>query len=126
MRRALALLFFLTAAVHTAVAEDLQIYFIDVEGGQATLIVTPQRETLLVDAREVAFRLLLRPFEHATPYREYRLWRNDPRVRFEGVIHEKVVPFVEYAVVLPLDTVFDSPAVPGSGVPVVMSIAELV
>jgi len=29
---------------------SLQIYFIDVEGGQSTLIVTPQRETLLVDA----------------------------------------------------------------------------
>jgi len=33
-----------------AVADELQIYFVDVEGGQATLIVTPQRETLLVDA----------------------------------------------------------------------------
>ncbi len=28
----------------------LDIYFIDVEGGQSTLIVTPERETLLVDA----------------------------------------------------------------------------
>ena len=50
MSRVLTLLFSLSAAVHTAWAEDLQIYFIDVEGGQATLIVTPQRETLLVDA----------------------------------------------------------------------------
>ena len=31
-------------------AAELQIYFIDVEGGQSTLIVTPERETLLVDA----------------------------------------------------------------------------
>ena len=31
----------------------------------------------------------------ATPYREFRLWRNDPRIRFEGVIHEKVVPAIE-------------------------------
>ena len=30
--------------------DELQIYFIDVEGGQSTLIVTPLRETLLVDA----------------------------------------------------------------------------
>ena len=28
----------------------LEIYFIDVEGGQSTLIVTPDRETLLIDA----------------------------------------------------------------------------
>lgn len=33
-----------------AARRPLQIYFIDVEGGQSTLIVTPQRETLLVDA----------------------------------------------------------------------------
>ena len=51
-------------------------------------------EALLAGAPEVAFRVLLRPFERATPYREYRLWRNDPRIRFEGVIHEKVVPSI--------------------------------
>src|SRR5215510_3374821 len=31
-------------------AATLDIYFIDVEGGQATLFVTPARESLLVDA----------------------------------------------------------------------------
>lgn len=31
-------------------ARDLQFYFIDVEGGQATLIVTPAGESMLVDA----------------------------------------------------------------------------
>jgi tetratricopeptide (TPR) repeat protein len=51
-------------------------------------------EALLTDAPEIAFRLLLRPTEGATPYREYRLWRSDPRIRFEGVIHEKVVPAI--------------------------------
>src|ERR1051326_7172473 len=30
--------------------QTLDIYFIDVEGGQATLIVTPSRQTMLVDA----------------------------------------------------------------------------
>ena len=28
------------------------------------------------------------------PYREYRLWRHDDRIRFDGVIHEKVVPSI--------------------------------
>jgi tetratricopeptide (TPR) repeat protein len=51
-------------------------------------------QALLADAPEVAFRMLLRPWTGATPYREYRLWRNDPRIRFEGVIHEKVVPSI--------------------------------
>ena len=33
-----------------ATSQDLEIYFIDVEGGQATLIVTPGRHSLLIDA----------------------------------------------------------------------------
>ncbi len=33
----------------TASAQTLDIYFIDVEGGQATLIVTPAKEALLID-----------------------------------------------------------------------------
>lgn len=49
---------------------------------------------LLTNAPEMAFRLLLRPLAHSTPYREYRLWRQDPRIRFEGAIHEKVVPSI--------------------------------
>jgi tetratricopeptide (TPR) repeat protein len=52
-------------------------------------------ERLLVDAPEVAFRILLRPDSLSTPYREYRIWRHDPRIRFEGVIHEKVVPAIQ-------------------------------
>jgi glycosyltransferase involved in cell wall biosynthesis len=48
-------------------------------------------EALLDVAEEVAFRLRLYPFVGSTPYREYRLWRNDPRIRFEGIIHERVV-----------------------------------
>ena len=51
-------------------------------------------QALLQDAEEVAFRLLLQPQSGMTPYREYRLWRNDPRIRFEGFMHEKVVPSI--------------------------------
>ena len=39
----------LAASAQTA-ARTLDIYFIDVEGGQATLVVTPTGQTLLVDA----------------------------------------------------------------------------
>ena len=35
---------------HVAAARTLDIYFIDVEGGQSTLIVTPAGESLLIDA----------------------------------------------------------------------------
>jgi tetratricopeptide (TPR) repeat protein len=51
-------------------------------------------EALLAGAPEVAFRLLLRPMVGSTPYREYRLWRNDARIRFCNAIHEKVVPAI--------------------------------
>jgi competence protein ComEC len=37
------------AALHGAAARTLDIYFIDVEGGQSTLLVTPAGQTLLVD-----------------------------------------------------------------------------
>ena len=38
------------ASAQTSAARTLDIYFIDVEGGQSTLIVTPAGQTLLVDA----------------------------------------------------------------------------
>jgi beta-lactamase superfamily II metal-dependent hydrolase len=39
----------LLAGVAVAKPKPLQIYFIDVEGGQATLLVTPSRESVLID-----------------------------------------------------------------------------
>lgn len=45
----------------------------------------------LEHAPEVALRVLLRPFARATPYLAHRLWRNDDRIRFRGVMHERVV-----------------------------------
>ncbi|MDX2269671.1 MAG: MBL fold metallo-hydrolase [Bryobacter sp.] len=43
------LLAFFLLALSLLSAKDLEIYFIDVEGGQATLIVSPSGESLLVD-----------------------------------------------------------------------------
>jgi competence protein ComEC len=42
------LLFMCSAALLPA-AKDLEIFFVDVEGGQATLIVTPSKQSMLVD-----------------------------------------------------------------------------
>ena len=50
MRKATVLLVLLLAALPLAAAGGLQIYFIDVEGGQATLIVSPSGQSMLVDA----------------------------------------------------------------------------
>ena len=46
---ALLLLFGLAGSAVAAAKPALDIYFIDVEGGQATLLVTPKKESLLVD-----------------------------------------------------------------------------
>jgi beta-lactamase superfamily II metal-dependent hydrolase len=49
MRRKLGLMLLAaTASLHAA--KTLDVYFIDVEGGQATLLVTPSRQSMLVDA----------------------------------------------------------------------------
>lgn len=45
-----ALLATIALSAPAAADPSLQIYFIDVEGGQSTLVVTPDRHTLLIDA----------------------------------------------------------------------------
>ena len=50
MSRTIWTIFFITAcAISSLAAKTLDIYFIDVEGGQSTLIVTPAGQSLLVD-----------------------------------------------------------------------------
>src|SRR5271169_589552 len=44
-----------SAAANPQAAKPLQIYFVDVEGGQATLIVSPSGESMLVDTGWAGF-----------------------------------------------------------------------
>jgi len=46
-----ALVAVLSAAACTTNSGVLDVYFVDVEGGQAALVITPVGETLLIDAR---------------------------------------------------------------------------
>jgi glycosyltransferase involved in cell wall biosynthesis len=48
-------------------------------------------EALLRGADEVGFRVRLHPRPGYTASLDYRLWRNDPRIRFRNAMHEKVV-----------------------------------
>jgi tetratricopeptide (TPR) repeat protein len=50
---------------------------------------------ILSDKAKVAWRLRLHPRVGWTAYSELRLFRNDPRIRFEGVIHESMWPGIE-------------------------------
>src|SRR5574341_1534475 len=43
----------------------------------------------------VSFRVRFVPRIGWTPYREYRLWRHHPDIRFVGVIHETMLPAIE-------------------------------
>jgi glycosyltransferase involved in cell wall biosynthesis len=74
-------------------ASGAWILYIDADERLESVDPGPARARL-ASTEAVAFRVRLRPSPTATPYREYRLWRNDPRIRFEGVIHEKVVPAI--------------------------------
>src|SRR6266404_4150327 len=53
MRVLLALFLFLPGAAHAA--KTLDIYFIDVEGGQSTLVVSPSGQSLLIDTGWAGF-----------------------------------------------------------------------
>jgi tetratricopeptide (TPR) repeat protein len=58
----------------------------------------PPTQTLaavLADERAVAFNLRFHPRVDWTPYAELRLFRNDPRIRFRGAIHERIHESVE-------------------------------
>jgi glycosyltransferase involved in cell wall biosynthesis len=48
-------------------------------------------EELLENAQEVGFQVYLHQLPGYTPTLDYRLWRNDPRVRFWGDMHEKII-----------------------------------
>ncbi len=49
MQKLCGLFLLMALSMASASAKDLKIYFIDVEGGQCTLIVTPKGESMLVD-----------------------------------------------------------------------------
>jgi tetratricopeptide (TPR) repeat protein len=56
-------------------------------------LLAPDRSLLrrmLADDTKAAWRLRLHPRLNWTAYAELRLFRNDPRIRFRGVIHERV------------------------------------
>lgn len=60
-------------------------------------VVAPTRGALgqyIPHTGAAAARLLLQPIQGYTSYSELRLFRNDPRIRFQGVMHERVVETV--------------------------------
>ena len=48
----------------------------------------------LTDSKRVGYYVYLHPRPGYTPYRLLRLFRNDPNIRFSGIIHERVWPSI--------------------------------
>ena len=49
----------------------------------------------LTDPRYAGYTVLFRPSAGYTRYREYRLFRNRPDLRFKGIIHESLIPALD-------------------------------
>jgi tetratricopeptide (TPR) repeat protein len=49
----------------------------------------------LAEPRHAAYTVLFRPGAGYTRYREYRLFRNRPDLRFKGIIHESLIPALD-------------------------------
>ncbi|MEW6146125.1 MAG: glycosyltransferase [Thermodesulfobacteriota bacterium] len=49
---------------------------------------------LLSDKQKVVYTVRFHPIGGYTAYKEYRIFRNDPRIRFQGVIHESMLSSV--------------------------------
>jgi len=49
----------------------------------------------LDDSAYAAYEVLLRPRPRYTPYKILRLFRSDPKIRFQGAIHESIWPAVQ-------------------------------
>ena len=52
--------------------------------------IWPLWRDIVADKSKAGWRLRFYPRVGWTPYAELRLFRNDPRIRFRGVIHERM------------------------------------
>jgi tetratricopeptide (TPR) repeat protein len=77
-----------------AAARGSWILYIDADERVRAIDRTRLAEQL-ADPRLLACTVLFRPARGYTRYREHRLFRNDPRLRFRGVIHESHLPALD-------------------------------
>jgi tetratricopeptide (TPR) repeat protein len=75
--------------------ESQWILYIDADEYLAPVPRTDVERWLSDPTPHIAYRLLLRARVGFIPYREYRVWRNHPDIRFWGVIHESHVSAIK-------------------------------
>ena len=83
------------AARNEAVAHARGSWILSIDADERIVRGSRQRlMPLLAGASPIAYRVWLRPGTSFTPYRHCRLFRNNPRIRFEGRIRESVLPSI--------------------------------
>lgn len=70
------------------------VLYIDADEAVISGDHTAFRAELARDRDHIGFRVPFVPRVGWTPYREYRLWRSRPTIRFSGAIHESIVSAV--------------------------------
>jgi len=73
------------------------VLYVDADEELTSADHAPLRALLAHDTGHAGFRVRFVPRVGWTPYREYRLWRNRPSIRFHGLIHESIVDAVHAA-----------------------------
>jgi len=66
-------------------------------------------ESVLRDPKAVAARVSFRASSQLTPYKEHRVFRNRPDIRFRGVIHETIVPDLQRIIEKENAAIVDAP-----------------
>jgi tetratricopeptide (TPR) repeat protein len=80
-----------SAARNVALAQATGEWILYIDADERLQVPSPALlERLLSDAGKVAWTVRFHPRVDFTPYAELRLFRNDPRIRFRGVIHERI------------------------------------
>lgn len=84
-----------SAARNLAIGEARGRWILSIDADEHVAPISRASIEELLAAEDVAaYMVLLRPAPGHTPYRECRLFRNAPDIRFEGAIHERVFPSV--------------------------------
>ena len=73
------------------------------------LVADEAFHSYLDDSTLIAARVRFRASRQLTPYREYRLFRNRPEIRFRGIIHETIMPDIQTLIVQEGANVIDVP-----------------
>lgn len=81
-----------SAPRNLALAHATGRWILSIDADEWLAPATPPLDGLLAADGVAAYMVLLRPARGYTPYRECRLFRNLPEARFDGRIHERILP----------------------------------